>query len=493
MKVEPDSLLVQAIEAVPSPLALMHSVRDESGTIVDFEWDYINAAGAQEILVKQEELVGQRLLVKLPEHKNGLFELYAKVAETGEPFVLTEAGYDDTWGTQDVIPRIYDIRSTRFGDGICIWWNDVTDRVAARVKLENRALAAKITELTAANAPVGQALVSREGEFRSVNPAFCRISGRSEADLLGRTFQAITHPDDLDADVQQATALAERKIDRYVMEKRYIKSNGAAVWIRLHASAVWDGDDFVTYIAQIADIDSEVGLRQSLEARNRDLQQFAYVASHDLQAPIRTISAYFDLLTDSLNPADMSTDQVDHIDEIHQAIGHMRELTSDLLALSRVNRPTEEEPICSVNDAVAASIASISADLATAECEVSVDVEPDLIVQVNPTHMKQILTNLLSNSLKYCNPARSLELGLSGRTVGDRVVIRVQDNGIGIPPGAEDRAFQMFQRLQTGGQGTGIGLAIVRSLAERYGGSARIDSDGKSGTTVTITLMRAYR
>lgn len=123
--------------AIPQPLAIMHAVRDDDGTILDFEWDFINAAGAREILVAPEELVGQRLLEKLPEHRDGLFGTYCQVTETGEPFEIVEAGYDDTWGTQEVIPRIYDIRAEKLDDGFVVWWNDVTDRVIARTELEH--------------------------------------------------------------------------------------------------------------------------------------------------------------------------------------------------------------------------------------------------------------------------------------------------------------------------------------------------------------------
>ena len=485
------SPLAQALEAVPTPLAVMHSVRDATGDIVDFEWDYINAAGAKEILVERDELIGQRLLVKLPDHRNGLFDLYKNVVESGEPFVLTEAGLDDKWGTEEIVPRIYDIRSTKLGDGICIWWSDVTERVSARLELESRAQAAAITEMAALNAPIGQALLDENGVFTSVNPAYCRIVGRSKESLVGATFQAITYPDDLESDTTQLAELRNRTIDRYSMEKRYVRPDGAIVWVRLHATAVWADSKFVTYIGQVSDIGEEVKLRTFLEARNRDLEQFAYVASHDLQAPLRTISLYFDLFVSTLDPTELTEEQADHANEIRQAITHMRELTSDLLELSRINRVDLDSTTANVREMVSRSIASIASDLTEAECEIGVDVPEDLWASVNATHLKQIVCNLLSNSIKYRERERQPEIYLAARPIGVDVVLTVTDNGIGIRPGSEERAFQMFQRLQSDGEGTGIGLALVRMLAERSGGTASLESDGVSGTKVTVTLPLA--
>lgn len=490
MDIEPGGILASALEAVPTPLAVMHSVRDESGTIVDFEWDYVNAAGAEEILVARDELVGQRLLVKLPEHRNGLFDLYARVVESGEPFVLDEAGYDDTWGTQEVVPRIYDIRSTKLGDGFVVWWSDVTERVQVRLELERQARKGEIAALTTENAPIGQALVAADGTFTQVNPAFCRISGHTAESLIGNTFQAITHPDDLDADVIQATALANHEISDYVMEKRYIRSDGEAMWIRLHASAVWDGANFVTYIAQIADINEEVLLRRRLETRNRDLQQFAYVASHDLQAPIRTVSAYCDLLFLSLDQSSLSEDQLDYINEIRGATIHMRELTSDLLELSRATYAGAAAEPTSIAGAVEGALMLLHADL-NQDVALDVDVRDDPFVRANRTHLRQIITNLVANSIKYRHPDRDCRITIEGSRSGDVVHLVVADNGIGIPPGSEQRAFEMFQRLQSAGSGTGIGLALVRTLVEKYSGTITLDSDGTSGTRVALEFPAA--
>ena len=488
MEIEVGGILATAMETVPTPLAVMHAIRSEDGTIVDFEWDYVNAAGAQEILVTREELIGQRLLVKLPEHRNGLFDLYVGVVESGDAMVLAEAGYDDTWGTQEVLPRVYDIRSNKLGDGFVVWWNDVTDRVQSRRNLEQQARAGEIASLTTENAPIGQALVSRDGTFTQVNPAFCRISGHSEESLIGNTFQAITHPEDLDADIRQATALAEREIADYVMEKRYIKANGQSVWIRLHASAVWEGDQFVTYIAQIADINEAVILR--LETRNRDLQQFVYVASHDLQAPLRTVSAYCDLLFMSLDEESLDEDQRDYINEIRTASAHMRELTSDLLELSRATYSGDPAVVVSVVAAIEGALTSLHGDI-DPSVSIEVDIQGDPKVRANITHLRQIATNLISNSIKYRHPDRAPEIVIAASRRGDIVKLEFLDNGIGVPPGSEQRAFEMFQRLQSSGEGTGIGLALVRTLVEKYAGTVTLTSDGESGTRVTVEFPAA--
>ncbi len=484
-----DGDFAAALDAVPAALAILHAVRDNEGTIVDFQWDYINELGAQEILLPASELIGQRLLEKLPEHRDGLFPGYVDVVETGTPMELIEAGYDDTWGTQEVIPRVYDIRATKLRDGFVVWWADVTDRVTARTQLQQGILQRAVSDRVIDRAPIGLALVASDGTFTSVNPAFGRISGHSADQLVGRTFAQITHPDDLDADLTQVQRLAAREIDHYVLDKRYIRRDGEQVWVRLHASGVWDeSGDFVTFIAQIVDIDEQKRLIAELERSNDDLKHFAYVASHDLQAPLRIVSTYTELLTESLDPSSLTEEQSDYLTEIASSVHYMQALVSDLLDYSRVTAtPPTFEPtsLCAV---VTGVVDRMAADLTGAGAEVTLDCSEDVVVPANPTQLAQVMTNLLGNSVKYRHPDRPCRISVSARATSDRVQLRVTDNGIGVPPESAERAFTMFQRLQTEGDGTGIGLALVRKIIQRHGGRVLLDSDGSTGTTIRIDL-----
>lgn len=359
--------LKSLMDSIPTALALMHGVRDADGRVVDLQWDHINDAGAKQLLMPREALIGQRLLEKLPEHRDGLFPMYAKVIETGESFEIVDAGYDDTWGTQEVIPRVFDICASRVGDnGIFIWWADTTEMVVAR-----------------------------------------------------------------------------RETQR---------------------------------------------LEQSLERRNAELQQFAYVASHDLQAPLRTVSAFAQLLRASFSADQLSDEQREYFDDIDSGITAMRRLISELLSFSRASEADLEVDPVAVRSIVDSVLAAVRSDLDEIDAQVRIEVPAELLTHANPTLLGQALQNLVTNSIKYRHPQRQLQLDIRAHSTFEALTIEVADNGVGIDPAFHERAFAMFQRLQNAEEGTGLGLALVRRIMGRFNGTAEIDSDGTSGTTVTLTL-----
>ncbi len=476
------------INAVPQPLAVLHALRDSKGTIVDFVWDHINDAGAAEIHVDRDTLIGQRLLELLPEQRNGLFQAYSRVVETGEPFEVREAGYDDTWGTQEVIPRIYDIRAIKHLDGFAFWWNDVTDRVKERVELERLAQQGEISDRIIERAPVGMALVSAQGEFTWLSPAFCRIAGYDHDELLTKTFQEITHPEDLDRDLELVQQVADRQIDSYVMDKRYFRADGSIVWVRLHASGLWrDDGTFVTFIAQIADLSDEKALIEQLEVTNKELQHWSYVASHDLQAPMRVVGTYTDLLAEALG-TDIAEEPLEYMHEIRASVEIMRTMVADLLSFSRAARTDYTPAPLQLRALIDAALAENGTRIDATGARVVNEVAEDLLVTGNAEHLGSVFAELLTNAIKYRAADRTPQVTVSAVSQGDTVRISVIDNGSGIPAELSDRAFTMFQRLRTDQPGTGVGLALVRRIVQQHNGAVWLDSDGRSGTAVNLRL-----
>ena len=253
---------------------------------------------------------------------------------------------------------------------------------------------------------------------------------------------------------------------------------------------------------------AEVALRRSeaelikfaakLESSNRELQDFASVASHDLQEPLRKIQAFGDRLKTKHGDA-LGDGGRDYLERMQNAAGRMQTLINDLLTFSRVT--TKAQPFVSVDLAEVA--AGVVSDL-EARVERSggrVEMGEMLTLDADPLQMRQLLQNLIGNALKFHKPGEPPLVNLWCERVasggvnkepsgGDLCRIHVADNGIGFDEKYLDRIFTVFQRLhgRHAYEGTGVGLAVCRRIAERHGGSITATSEPGRGSTFMVTL-----
>jgi len=221
---------------------------------------------------------------------------------------------------------------------------------------------------------------------------------------------------------------------------------------------------------------------------NNDLQEFAYVASHDLQEPLRMITSYLDLLQLRWGSA-IDAEAMMYLGRATDSAARMTRLVKDLLVYSRAGHDgefTEEVPL---QDLVSEICEDLGARIAETEAEI---VFVDLpVVRARRLLLRQVLQNLLQNALKYRHPERRPHVTVSVAKSGDDTLVHVTDNGLGIPEQHRDRIFRLFQRLDLGkAEGSGIGLSICRKLARAWGGEITVASDGEHGSTFTITLPR---
>ena len=249
---------------------------------------------------------------------------------------------------------------------------------------------------------------------------------------------------------------------------------------------------------QVAERTRELAaLNATLQRSNRDLEEFAYVASHDLQEPLRKIRAFGDRLRQKY-ATELDSRGQDYIERMRQAAERMAALITALLTYSRVSsRGVVFQPVDL--DELAGQVLS---DLETPiqELGATVDVKPLPPLEADPMQLRQLLQNLLSNALKYHVPNVPPVITLSGQTRSeasreghpqqDWVELRVQDNGIGFDEQYLDRIFTPFQRLHNRAEyeGTGMGLAVVRRICERHGGHVSAHSAPGQGTTFIVTL-----
>jgi PAS domain S-box-containing protein len=240
-------------------------------------------------------------------------------------------------------------------------------------------------------------------------------------------------------------------------------------------------------IAQRAD--AEASLRQSaqdLERSNRDLEQFAYVASHDLQEPLRAVGGYVKLLQHRF-PDKLDAAAREYITGAAAGAERMQGLITDLLAFSRVGTQGGAFAPADLNALLSNALNNLQVTITESGAKITSDPLPTL--PVDGTQIAQLFQNLIGNAIKF-RSERAPEIQVGARQEEERWLFWVRDNGIGIEPQYSGRIFQIFQRLHTRKQypGTGIGLAICKKIVERHGGEIWVESQLAQGSTFYFSI-----
>ncbi|TAM60584.1 hypothetical protein EPN52_04675 [bacterium] len=235
---------------------------------------------------------------------------------------------------------------------------------------------------------------------------------------------------------------------------------------------------------------SEIDERnQALERSNASLQEFAYVASHDLQEPLRTVASFTQLLQRRY-AGRLDKDADEFIAFAVDGATRMQQLVNDILEYSRIT--THGKPLVALDLKVPLERALTNLRSAIAEHGAAIDVQTLPVVWGDEVQLTQLLQNLVANSMKYCNHAQP-EVAVRATRSDGEWTISVHDNGIGIAPEYHERIFRIFQRLHSRGEyeGTGIGLAICKRIVDRHGGRIWVESEEGQGATFSFTLRAA--
>lgn len=269
--------------------------------------------------------------------------------------------------------------------------------------------------------------------------------------------------------------------------------DGREVPIEIGLTPVHAADGWIV-IGAIVDItqrlEKEALLRhqaESLQRSNRDLEAFARVVSHDLQAPLRKVNNFAILLSEAVNNRE-AADLEKYLSRILESAARMRALISDLLTYSRVSSSTEPEEV-DLNVIIDEITSDLGSQIEETGAQISCGRLP--VVTIRRVHMRQLFQNLIGNAIKYRRPgvAPRIEVSMaveSGQLRGD-----VSDNGIGIPPEMAAKVFKVFERLHTAEEyeGTGIGLAIVKKIVELYGGDATVEPNHPVGSRFKLWMQ----
>lgn len=334
------------------------------------------------------------------------------------------------------------------------------------------------------------------GHFVQVNQAFCRLLGYDEETIRTIPLVELVHPQDRLATEDAARWQRESGELLTGFVNRLRRADGTDVWLEWTSRLSPEGLIFAVARDVTAKRRADTALAKAMDdlrIRNRELQDFAYVASHDLQEPLRKIQTFSDRLQSRL--ADKLDESArDYLQRMGDAASRMQTLIDDLLAYSRVGTRTSMPVAVDLSTELATVLDDL--DARVQEAAAMVEIEPLPTIHADASQMRQLLQNLLANALKFRAADRPCHIRVTARPLGehdmapDRWEIRVQDNGIGFDPAYAERIFAPFQRLHPRNVyvGTGIGLAIVRRIVERHGGSIHAESRSGEGASFIVTL-----
>ena len=351
----------------------------------------------------------------------------------------------------------------------------------------------------------GVVFVGLDGPVEEANPAYQDMLGYDLDELVGVTYQQLTPPRwaAMEAEIVDQQIMSRGYTDEY--EKEYIRKDGSVFPVAVRAILVRDeAGTPVRILGIVRDITEQKEAKGALERHARDLarsneelEQFAYVASHDLQEPLRKIRAFGALLAEEKQES-LDEEGRQYVDFMTDAAARMQTLVSDLLALSRVTtaaHPFEDLSLAEVFDTV---LSDLSVSLEEAEGQVDVAEAPT--IEADRTQMEQLFRNLIGNALKFRKPgvAPRVAVRMAAETLplaaipGPAHTIVVADNGIGFEPSQGSKLFQPFKRLHARHQyeGAGIGLAICEKIVLRHHGQITASGTPGEGATFTVTLPR---
>ncbi len=259
-------------------------------------------------------------------------------------------------------------------------------------------------------------------------------------------------------------------------------------WFEYDISPVFDEEGRIEgTVAMVADITDRKRTEEALKRSNEELQQFAYVASHDLREPLRMIESYLGLLYKKYEGKVLDKKAEEYIEFAVDGAARMREIINDLLAYSRIDTRGKPFSLVDMEEVLATALKDLRTSIEESGALITHTNLPS--VMADKMQMVLLLENLIGNSIKF-RDVEAPQIHVSAQRRWNDLVFSIQDNGIGIPREQQDRIFEMFQRLHTKEEyeGTGIGLAISKKIVERHGGRIWVESEEGKGSTFFFTI-----
>ncbi|MGD1895725.1 MAG: PAS domain S-box protein [Phormidesmis sp.] len=462
-----------------------------------------NPAAGEFTGVDASKLIGSTLSEIFPALKEtDIPETYAQVARTGQPQILGEVIYgDDRVDQGTFMVKAFPLNHYRVG----IAFENITER--KRYENAHREQEEQLRVIFD-QAGVGMARLSPGGQWIQVNQKLCDLLEYSQGDLLQKNFTEVTHPDDIiqDTTVRQQMISAEKTQITY--EKRYITRSNSILWASVTISTVRDLNGKLRYfIATTEDITDRklfnlelqkqklelqkqkndlltvnmmlTSTMTQLKERNQELDQFAYVTSHDLRAPLRAINNLATWIEEDISDQ-LPAENKNQLQLLRSRVKRMEGLINGLLEYSRVARTHQSHERVDVRQLIDEVIDSIDPPEGF-EIKLGSSLP---VLEAKKVPLIQVFSNLIDNAIKHHNRSEGT-IQISCEELNNFYEFTVTDDGPGIKPDYHERIFVIFQTLQARDdfEATGIGLSLVKKIVLSEGGTISVDSEIGKGAT----------
>jgi PAS domain S-box-containing protein len=524
----PDSLVVGRSNVPSGTAARLAEPIEAAGSNLVWNPEFLRDGFAV-----QDTLHPDRIVIGADSERSAklLCEIYAPLLDAGTPLIVTDfatAELVKAAASSSLATKISFINAMAAMADMCAATGaDVAELVNGRTTLDEphavgwerdqiaATLALSEVSFTAAfdSAPVGIAVTSVEnhstGHFLRVNPAFSRMLGRSQKQIVGRPVIELTHPKDRHASKEPSTSAHGSQR----LQKRYLHASGRSIWVELcyvlvrqpngtPSYFITHAEDITTHKESARALFVAVAQHHAAVESLRELDQVrtevVATMSHELRTPLTSISGYLEMLSDG-DAGQLNTDQQKMITVASRNAGRLATLVDDLLNLSKLDAtaPVEDSPSTEISDlgqVVFGAIEMVQPAITHRRQRLRLTMaEEPLVVRGEAVQLDRAVVNVLSNASKYTPDGGNISVSVT--VDAGEVRVAVTDSGIGISAEEQEKVFDRFFRASTAEQraipGTGLGLAIVKSIVVRHGGRLSVMSEPGRGSTFTMTLPAA--
>lgn len=469
-----------------APFPMMIHAEDHQVVMLNSAWEKVSGYTIEDIPtthVWTEKAYGKRMAL-VEEDIKQLYALTESVYE-GEYVVTTKQGEKKIWEFMSA-PLGYSADGRRLVISMAM---DITQRRDTEDKLQT------ITERMDSTNKISPAIISvanvTSGFFTECNQAVTNILGLSIEEFTSTPFIKLIHPDDRQRTNDEINKLKEG-VDSISLQNRFLCKNGEYKWLGWQASRI-NGDDSIYAVAtDISSIKKSEQQREqlisTLEGKNTEIENFTYTVSHDLKGPLISIQGFVGMLRKDAAAGNQRRVDED-VEQITMAVIAMNTLLNELLEFSRVGRLDNAYEEASMNVLIGEVIHLLAGSVPN---KLKFDIQPQLpVLFVDRPRILALFQNLIENAVKFMGDQVEPFIEIQADSKGDVTIYSIKDNGIGIAEAYHDKVFGMFEHLDPGIEGTGMGLALAKRIVEMHGGRIWLESEGEGcGTTLFFTLAK---